>query len=92
MKNGGEKGFWKRQLAFDLSLMSAPGAYFSPVALVGDYTMVGDRDKAFEMLDKAFEAREGKLAFLNVDPIWKSLRSDPRYTRLLRRIGLPEGG
>jgi len=90
-KKGGEKAFWKRQLAFDVRIMTAPGAYFSPVSLAGDYTMAGDKDKAFELLEKAFEAREGQeLMLLNVDPLWKSLHGDARFTSLLRRLGLPE--
>jgi hypothetical protein len=40
-------------------------------------------------LNKAIEAQSGVL-FLKVDPYWETIRSDPRYTNLLRRMGLPQ--
>jgi serine/threonine-protein kinase len=54
------------------------------------YAMLGDSDRAFQYLEKAL-AENGPMARLYVDPHWEtySLFSDPRYTALLRRIGLP---
>jgi len=55
------------------------------------YALAGDKDKAFEFLEKAYKAREGsELTLLAVDPVWKNLHGDPRFSDLLRRIGLPE--
>ena len=47
-----------------------------------------DYDAAFEWLDKAYAERFGWLIFLNVDPKFDKLRSDPRFTDLLRRLNL----
>ena len=50
---------------------------------------LGDTDRAFEWLDKAFEARDWQMALLKVEPIFDDLRSDPRFAALLERVGLP---
>ena len=49
---------------------------------------LGQAEEAFAWLDKAYEERFGWLIFLNVDPKVDSLRSDPRFTELLRRLNL----
>ncbi len=62
-----------------------------PATYVGMlYAALGNHDKAFEWLDKAFEERADGLTLLNVDPMADELRGDSRFTTLLRRIGLPE--
>ena len=48
-----------------------------------------DTDRAFEWLDKAFEARDWQMALLNVEPAFDGLRSDPRFAALVERVGLP---
>jgi tetratricopeptide (TPR) repeat protein len=52
------------------------------------YAGLGEKDKAFEWLNKAYEEHAGQMIFVRVDPWIENLRSDPRYTALLRRIGL----
>jgi tetratricopeptide (TPR) repeat protein len=54
------------------------------------YVGLGEKDKAFEWLEKAYEDRSlgGPLASLKVDPIFDPLRSDPRFADLLRRMNL----
>ncbi len=53
------------------------------------YTGLGDKDQAFAWLDKAYQERANRLAYLKVEPTWDPIRSDPRFDELLRRIGLP---
>ena len=57
------------------------------VALI--YTALGDKDQAFEWLNKAYDKRENWLVWLKLDPRWIPLRSDPRFVDLVRRVGLP---
>ena len=64
--------------------------YVTPAALVNVYIGLGDEDKAFEWLDKAYQERSNFVAYLKVFPIADPLRSDPRYADLLRRVGLPQ--
>jgi hypothetical protein len=47
---------------------------------------LGQNDRAFEWLEKADEERSEYFPWLNVDPRLDSLRSDPRFLDLLRRI------
>jgi adenylate cyclase len=49
---------------------------------------LGETDRAFELLEKAYQERSGLLVFLKVEPIFDSLRSDARFEDLLRRMGL----
>ena len=57
------------------------------VALV--YAGLEDKDQAFIWLEKAYEERFNRLAYLKVEPLWDPLRSDPRFADLLRRVGIP---
>ena len=54
------------------------------------YAALGDKDKAFEWLEKSYEERSIGSAFasIKVDPIFDPLRSDPRFADLLRRMNL----
>jgi len=56
--------------------------------VAADYALLGEKDKAFEWLEKAYQARAGGLLELNVDDQFEPLRSDPRFSQLLRRVGL----
>jgi TolB-like protein/DNA-binding winged helix-turn-helix (wHTH) protein/Tfp pilus assembly protein PilF len=90
-KSGGEKRFWQKHLERELEFSKQPGAYASPSYLAGAYALAGQSDKAFELLEKGYEAREGQdLTLLKFEPAYKSLRADPRFSAMLRKIGLPE--
>ncbi|MBX7170296.1 MAG: protein kinase [Pyrinomonadaceae bacterium] len=52
------------------------------------YCALGDKDKAFEYLEKSLAARDGWMNWLGVEPQLDILRTDPRYEDLLRRSGL----
>ena len=64
--------------------------YVSPASFAIVYMGIGDRDRAFEWLEKAYDEHSFNLAFLKVSPFFDSLRSDPRFTDLLRRVGLSQ--
>jgi len=57
------------------------------VAIV--YAGLGEKELAFRWLTKALEDRSDRLIFLKTDPYFASLRPDPRFQTLLRRVGLP---
>ncbi len=63
--------------------------YVSGVDLALIYAALGNHDEAFEWLEKAYGQQAIDLILLK-DPTWDSLRPDPRYADLLRRIGFPE--
>ncbi|MEP6920512.1 MAG: protein kinase [bacterium] len=62
--------------------------YVSPHSIALVYAGLGEKDLAFEWLEKAIEARSEHMGWLRVDPRMDPLRSDPRFTALVRRIGL----
>jgi TolB-like protein/Tfp pilus assembly protein PilF len=53
------------------------------------YAVRGDKDKAFEWLQIAFDDRDAGMLSLLVDPLLRGLHDDPRYKNLLAKLGLP---
>ena len=47
---------------------------------------IGNKDKAFEYLEKSYQRRELWMSYLHVDPLLDSLRDDPRFEELVRRV------
>jgi tetratricopeptide (TPR) repeat protein len=66
----------------------AKKAPISPYNFAIIYTGLGDKDRAFEWLQKGYEQRARLVYRLKSRPMFDSLRSDPRYAELLRKMGL----
>jgi tetratricopeptide (TPR) repeat protein len=64
--------------------------YVSPYEIAEIHVALEEKDQAFEWLEKAYEARDPALRFLKVIQWMDSLRSDPRFADLLRRVGFTE--
>jgi TolB-like protein/Flp pilus assembly protein TadD len=62
--------------------------YVSPAELAILYAGLGDKEQALASLEKAYAAHDAQMQYLNVEPHYDSLRSDPRFTDLLRKVGL----
>lgn len=62
--------------------------YFSPYLIAKVHTGLGEREQAFAWLEKAYEERDERMVMLRVDMHFDSLRSDPRFRDLLRRMKL----
>ena len=60
----------------------------SAVALV--HAGLGEKAQALDWLDRAYDEHDFSLVFLDVAPWFKSLRTEPRFQQLLRRMQLPE--
>ena len=60
-----------------------------PALVAAVYAALEDRDRAFEWLEKAYQEHTPFISLLR-SSFFESLRGDPRYTDLERRIGLPE--
>ena len=66
-------------------------SYVAPYNFAVIYAGLGDNDQAFAWLDRAYADRSGFLAFyLKTGAHMDSLRSDPRFADLMRRVGLPQ--
>jgi tetratricopeptide (TPR) repeat protein len=63
--------------------------YVTSFAVAVVHVALGQPDSAFAWLDRAVQERSHWLVWLNRDPRWEPLRSDPRYAALVRRVGLP---
>ena len=71
------------------NLEAAKESYRPPMIFASLYAVLGDKDKSFLWLEKAFAERSSKLLDLRVDPDFDNLRADPRFAALVRRVGLP---
>src|SRR5688572_10236756 len=69
----------------------AKNQYVPSCRIASIYAALGDKDKAFEELDKAFEARDWELFRMNADRYFIPLRDDPRFKEMLKRMNLTEG-
>jgi serine/threonine protein kinase/TolB-like protein/Tfp pilus assembly protein PilF len=66
-------------------------SYIAPYNVAAIHAGLGNKDEAFAALDRAYSERSALLAiYLTNDPRMDSLRSDPRFAELVRRIGLPQ--
>jgi TolB-like protein/DNA-binding winged helix-turn-helix (wHTH) protein/Flp pilus assembly protein TadD len=81
----GARGFWQQLLQSNEKLVGNIGEFDVPQI----YARLGDTQKALESLDRNYEERRALGTLLNVDPAFDSLRSDPRFGDLVRRMGLP---
>ena len=60
----------------------------SAALLAYPYIGAGDHGAALDALERAFTERAGLLVFLKVEPIFDSLRGEPRFAALMRRLQL----
>jgi TolB-like protein/tRNA A-37 threonylcarbamoyl transferase component Bud32 len=64
-------------------------SYYGPLMVVGVYCALGDRDKVFELLEKAYQEGAPGLVMPALAPPWCDfIKSDPRYHDLMRRVGI----
>jgi FimV-like protein len=64
--------------------------YVAALTIAEAYIDLGDKDKALEWLNKAYEEHSPNLYTIAISPSWDPLRDDPRFQDLLRRIGLAQ--
>ena len=64
--------------------------HVTPYWIAMIYVGLGEKDQAFAWFEKAYEERSFQLLWFKTDPMLDTLRSDPRFADLLRRIGLPQ--
>lgn len=83
---GGMKAYWLKWLEFRDKRIKLGG--INPLNVAQIYALVGDRDKAFEQLQKACDDHSLSVAALRFGPTFEPLRSDPRYSAILKRVKL----
>ena len=88
LKSGGPHGYWQQLLEFAQTADNPPEAYTSSYGLAIVYTRLGEKEKAIQSLEKAYEERVLAMTEIGVEPALDPLRSDPRFQSLLRRVHL----
>jgi serine/threonine protein kinase/Tfp pilus assembly protein PilF len=69
-------------------LERAKQVYVSPVLLADLYFALGENDQGFKLLDQAYDERDSRLLEIKVIPEYDGVRSDPRFIKLLKKVGL----
>jgi hypothetical protein len=59
--------------------------------MAAGWAALGDLDRAFAALDRAYADRSAGLIYLHVDPSYDALRGDPRYQEMVDKVGLRTG-
>jgi len=77
-----------RQNFLELNKVNDPKPSANYYAMARQCALMGDKEQAFAYLNKAIEKRQGQMIMLNVDPPFDTLRADPRFDVLVRRVGL----
>ena len=68
--------------------LGGPDGTPPPYELGKAFLAAGDRDGAFRWFERAYRERANQLVFIAADPEVDALRDDPRYRRLVERLGL----
>ena len=71
-----------------LEELNSSKEYVSPAEFAALHALLGDKERAFALLEEAYAAHDLQLQYLNLSPHYDSLRQDQRFQDLLRRVGL----
>jgi len=85
---GGPHGYWKQVLDFTYLPVNPPEAYNSAFGTAILYAQLGEKTKALDSLERAFEERSLSMTEIAIEPAFDQIRKDPRFQSLLRRVGL----
>ena len=89
-RSGGWPSALRKGIEVSLAQRKAKTDYISPYGIAQLYADLGDKEHAFEWLNTAYQEHDTGLTSLRTDFTLDSLRSDPRYTELVRKVGLPQ--
>jgi TolB-like protein/class 3 adenylate cyclase len=86
-ETAGSSAYFQKENEFRQKRLTK-GKYESPLRIALNYALAGADSKALDWLEKAAEERTPWLPELKMDPTWDSLRSNPRFIMLLKKVGL----
>ena len=84
----GWRGYVRKEL--ELQIEESKEHYVNSYEIAINFARLGEKEQALTWLEKAYEERAGTLYWFTRDPRLDSLRSEPRFQDLLRRVGLPQ--
>ena len=76
----------KARVVLDELLKLSSETYVPPYNIALAYNAVGEREKALDYLERGFAESDMRMVFLKVEPQWDSLRSEPRFVDLIKRM------
>ena len=82
-RESGARGYWRKQI----EMYESGQTSWTLTRAASFYAQLGESDRAFALLEKAYEKRQIRNL---KSPIFDPIRSDPRFQDLLRRLGLPQ--
>jgi tetratricopeptide (TPR) repeat protein len=90
-RRSGEKAYYRKLLEF-IEAVGATNPELSPplFEIAWIYERLGERDKAFEFLEKSYAQHEPDIVRLAEVRAFESIRADPKFADLVRRIGFPQ--
>jgi serine/threonine protein kinase/Tfp pilus assembly protein PilF len=87
-RTGGPEAYWRTRLKYlDESLTDAPPAIHYGYAAI--YTRLGDTARAIDHLEQLVDAHSSNAVFIGVEPCLRPLHDDPRFQRVISRLGVP---
>ena len=89
-RSGGWPGALRKGIEVSLAQRNSKAEYASPYGIAQLYADLGDKERAFEWLNTAYQEHDENIIGLRTDFTMDSLRSDPRYAELVHKIDLPQ--
>ncbi len=86
-RSEGWRGAMKK--ALEARLQQRKKGYASPFEIARYYAELGQTDQVFTWLDTAYRERDSLMESLKTEPSFDALHSDPRFTELVKKVGLP---
>jgi TolB-like protein len=81
----GIRGYWQKEYDFAQEQLQAGSV--SPLRMARIFIKLGEKDRLFQWLDRAFDLRSSELVFLKVNPLYDEVRTDARFIALLKKMG-----
>ena len=89
IRTNGEKGYWQECLRQALEVASQKKEPVDDIYLSQLYSELGERDKAFEILNRMRTEHANYLPWIKIEPYYDKIRDDPRFAELVRTVGMP---
>lgn len=84
----GAPGYWKMLVELSQTAENPPEAYNSPFGTAILYAQLGDKARALNALEQAYEQRSLAMTEINIEPAFDPIRGEPRFKALLQRVRL----
>jgi serine/threonine-protein kinase len=85
--SSGVEGFERQSI--EMLKNQRDSLHFSSILIAMNHALLGEKPSALDWLERARDARHGWLTELDVDPVWDSLRKEPRFARLVEQVHIP---